>query len=261
MELLERESCIAELQAHLLDARAGHGRVVLLGGEAGAGKSMLVRRFADQAATSTRVLIGGCDPLAHPQPLGPLRDVVTELGGAVGDLIRDHERRPELFRAVLDALSATGSTVFVIEDVHWADEATLDLLRYLGRRIGTTRALVIATYRDDEVGGQHPFRFVLGDLATSTNVRRMSVPPLSESAVRQLAEGSAIDPAAQPSEDRVVTAHSARLSRRIVPIFYTPMLLWGAAGAASMRPTAPACPGIGGPGTIARKTREGTWRA
>jgi ATP/maltotriose-dependent transcriptional regulator MalT len=196
MELLERESCIAELQAHVLAASAGQGRVVLLGGEAGIGKSMLVRRFADQTAASTRVLIGGCDALAHPQPLVPLRDVARELGEPVGELIRDHDRRSELFRAVLDALHAAGGSVFVIEDVHWADEATLDLLRYLGRRIGSTRALVIATYRDDEVGGQHPLRFVLGDLATAAHVRRMSIPPLSASAVRQLANDSAIDPAA-----------------------------------------------------------------
>src|SRR4029079_17250108 len=141
MELLERESCIAELQAHLSDAQAGQGRVVLLGGEAGVGKSVLVRRFVDQFATSTQVLIGGCDPLAHPQPLSPLRDVVPELGEAVSDLIRDLEQRSELFRAVLDARVAARGIVFVIEDAHWADEATLDLLRYLGRRIGSTRAL------------------------------------------------------------------------------------------------------------------------
>jgi DNA-binding CsgD family transcriptional regulator/tetratricopeptide (TPR) repeat protein len=195
MELLERESCIAELQAHLRDAQSGHGRVVLLGGEAGVGKSVLVRRFADGAAASTRVLIGACDPLAHPQPLGPLRDVVPELGETVRDLIMDHDRRPELFRAVLDSLHTPHGTIFVIEDAHWADEATLDLLRYLGRRIRAARALVIATYRDDEIGAVHPLRIVLGDLATSPDVRRMSVTPLSESAIRLLARDSAIDPA------------------------------------------------------------------
>ena len=83
MELLERESCIAELQAHLRDAQSGHGRVVLLGGEAGVGKSVLVRRFADGAAASTRVLIGACDPLAHPQPLGPLRDEARTMLGVL----------------------------------------------------------------------------------------------------------------------------------------------------------------------------------
>jgi len=196
MELLERESCIAELQAHLSDAQAGQGRVVLLGGEAGVGKSVLVRRFVDQFATSTQVLIGGCDPLAHPQPLSPLRDVIPELGEAVSDLIRDHEQRSELFRAVLDSLVAARGIVFVIEDAHWADEATLDLLRYLGRRIGSTRALVIVTYRDDEIGLLHPLRIVLGDLVTSAHVRRMSISPLSESAVQLLARDSAIDPAA-----------------------------------------------------------------
>ena len=75
----------------------------------------------------------------------------------------------------------------MFEDVHWADEATLDLLRFLGRRIGNTRALLIATYRDDEVGSKHPLRILLGDLATSSSVRRIALQPLSEKAVTQLA--------------------------------------------------------------------------
>ncbi|HLJ68067.1 MAG TPA: LuxR C-terminal-related transcriptional regulator, partial [Chloroflexota bacterium] len=85
-------------------------------------------------------------------------------------------------------------TIVVFEDVHWADEATLDFLRFAGHRIGETTTLLVATYRDDEVGAIHPLRVLLGDLATCPDVRRLAVPALSEAAVRTLAAGSEVDP-------------------------------------------------------------------
>ena len=77
-----------------------------------------------------------------------------------------------------------------MEDLHWADEATIDLLSFLGRRLGRVPALLLATYRDDELGDDHPLRMVLGDLATQRATRRMRLPPLSEEAVRELAGGA-----------------------------------------------------------------------
>ena len=71
----------------------------------------------------------------------------------------------------------------MIEDVHWADEATLDLLSFAGRRLGRMRVLLLATYRDDELADDHPLRIVLGDLATQRATRRMRLPPLSQEAV------------------------------------------------------------------------------
>src|SRR5438132_12864978 len=92
------------------------------------------------------------------------------------------------FNKFLDLLSPAGDAALaVFEDVHWADEATLDLLVFLGRRVTQTRALVLVTFREDEVGPSHPLRTVLGDLATAESVQRMTVPPLSRAAVAALA--------------------------------------------------------------------------
>ena len=109
-------------------------------------------------------------------------------------------------------------TLAVIEDAHWADEATLDLLRFLGRRLNAVRALLIVTYRNDEVGLKHPFRLLLGDLATTMTIRRLDLTPLSEDSIRALAEGSGRDPTALHQltggnpffASEVLAAHSRR---------------------------------------------------
>ena len=168
--------------------------MVLVGGEAGIGKSALVRRFCEDAARSARVLVGGCDPMQTPRPLGPLLDMAPGLGPAFEVLLDDDGARDRVFARVLEACR-TRATVAVFEDVHWADDATLDLLRFLGRRLGDTRALVIATYRRDELRShRHPLKAVLGDLATTPAVTRMTVPPLTRDAVARLAEGIDADP-------------------------------------------------------------------
>src|SRR5688572_10589865 len=192
--LLEREGTLDELARLLAAAAGGRGSLLLLGGEAGVGKSVLVRRFAELAAERARVLVGACDPLSTPRPLGPVADVADGLGGRVGRLLRGGERS-ELFRALLDELAGPAATLLVVEDAHWADEATLDLLRFLGRRVGATAALVVVTYRDDEVGRDHPLRVALGDLATAPAIRRLAVAPLSVAAVARLAAGSGLNPA------------------------------------------------------------------
>jgi predicted ATPase len=200
-DLLERSAQMAELHEELRRAAAGEGSIVFLGGEAGIGKSSLVRRFAAEADRAARVLVGACDPLSTPRPLGPLLDVADGLGGEVVQLLLADAPATLVFRAVLAALGdGTKPTVLVIEDTHWADEASLDLVRFLGRRIAAVRTLLVVTYRDDEVGATHPFRTVMGDLATGTDVRRMTLLPLSEHAVQRLAAsyvaGRHLDPAA-----------------------------------------------------------------
>ena len=190
MELLERGSLLLELSRLLGEAEEGRGRLAFLGGEAGIGKTALVRRFGEMVRDRTPLLVGGCDPLTTPRPLGPLLDVADHLPGAS---LRLAEGKDPLFRDVLAALSGGPRTqVLVFEDVHWADEATLDLLRFLARRIDAHRALLIATFRDDEVGDRHPLRLVLGDVATAPGVRRLTLPPLSPESVRALAAGSGI---------------------------------------------------------------------
>jgi DNA-binding CsgD family transcriptional regulator len=153
--------------------------MVFVGGEAGVGKTALVRAFA--AESGTPVLHGACENLTTPTPFGPFLDLGLEL---------DDEPR-QVAVAVLEALRTT--PVLVLEDVHWADQATLDALRVLGRRLDGTSALVLATYRDDAIESDHPLRVVLGELATARGVVRLSVPRLSVEAVRELAEPSGAD--------------------------------------------------------------------
>ena len=181
-DLLERDELLAFLGDELDEARAGRGRLVFLGGEAGAGKTALVRAFAETVGTS--VFQGACENLTTPTPLGPFVDVAAQAGGTLAEVIARAEPR-EVALALLRQLA--GPTVVVLEDVHWADQASLDALRVLGRRIDATEGLVLATYRDDEVEGDHPLRVVLGELASATGVSRLSVPQLSLDAVRRLA--------------------------------------------------------------------------
>ena len=187
MELVERELFLERLDDCLAAARAGSGRLVLVAGEAGAGKTSLARRFAEDLPRGVRVLWGACDPLSTPRPLAPFRDMEP-----VAPLLEGRRARYELLTALLDELRLP--TVMVAEDVHWADEATLDALRFLGRRVTGVRSLVLATYREDEVGPGHPLRAVLGDLATTAGCARLHVPPLSTAGVRTLAAGHALDP-------------------------------------------------------------------
>lgn len=186
---------------------AGAGRVALVSGEAGVGKSTLVAAFATQTAAALRVLWGYCDPLVTPRELGPLHDVGRQTGGALGAALAGDAPREAVFAAVLDELAGLPEpaglpgpaglpeldgppgrprTVLVIEDVHWADGATLDLLTFLGRRIGGLRALLVITYRDDEVGADHPLRVALATLPQDV-VARLPLAPLSAAAVAELA--------------------------------------------------------------------------
>ncbi len=195
IELLERAPYQEQLATFLRGAVAGQGSLVFLAGEAGVGKTALVQQFGRSAEKTARVVVGACDPLSTPRPLGPLVDVAASLDGDIADILDGNEPRDRIFRAFIDQLaSSVRPTVVVFEDVHWADQASLDLVRFLGRRIDSVPALLIITYRDDEVGPRHPLRIVLGDLATTAAVHRMPLPPLSEAAVRVLAEGSGIDP-------------------------------------------------------------------
>ena len=191
MQILERDATLESLRAWLDEAGAGCGRLVLLAGEAGGGKSTVVQQLREAVKRSARVVVGNCDPLSTPRPLGPLVDMAPQLGAELQALLADAPSRDRVFTAFLAELSrGPGPTLAVFEDVHWADEATLDLLRFVGRRSSSTRSVLIATYREDD----GPLRVVLGDLATAPGVQRLSLAPLSEDAVRVLAETSGVDP-------------------------------------------------------------------
>jgi predicted ATPase len=185
MDLLERAALLDELSGALADTAEG-GRVVLVAGEAGIGKSTLVKRFTERQAAQARFLLGACDPLLTPRALGPLHDIARQTGGRLAELLASGSPREAVFAALLDQLTRPPRQVVVVEDTHWADEATLDLLVFLGRRLERTPAMLIVTYRDDEVGADHPLRGVLGALPQGV-VRRVRPQPLSEAAVAELA--------------------------------------------------------------------------
>jgi DNA-binding CsgD family transcriptional regulator/tetratricopeptide (TPR) repeat protein len=187
MQLLEREQCLADLSDWCVTASGHGGCVALVAGEAGIGKTVLLHEFCARQR-HMRVLWGGCDDLLTPRPLAPLHDIARQAEGALLAAIGSGASRNDIFTAALNELERT-PTLVVFEDMHWADEATLDLLKFLGRRIHRTRSMIAASYRDDEVGLRHPLRAVIGDLPR-TSAHRMLVAPLSESAVVQLARGA-----------------------------------------------------------------------
>ena len=195
--LVERDDALAELHRALARAQAGRGEFAVVTGEAGAGKSSVIREFARQAAGRAMVMRGACDPLSVPRPLGPLIDAVGEVDRQAGQRLVAGATRAEAFAIGLSLVDGSHSdgrtTVFVVEDVHWADDATLDLLTFLGRRLAGFPTLLVVSYRNDEVSLHHPLRARLGELASDIRCR-VHLPPLSAEAVAGLASGSGVDP-------------------------------------------------------------------
>ncbi|HEX6033014.1 MAG TPA: AAA family ATPase, partial [Anaerolineales bacterium] len=175
-----------------MKAREGQGCVALVYGEAGIGKTSLIEHFINEKKKTWRILQGACDSLFTPRPLGPLHDIAMQLEGELPVLLYSNADRHAIFSACLVELQ-NRPTIVVFEDVHWADEATLDLLKYLGRRIRQTVSLLILTYRDDEIGVDHPLRILLGDLASSHALHRLPIPHLSKDAVHELAKNKRVN--------------------------------------------------------------------
>jgi DNA-binding CsgD family transcriptional regulator len=194
-ELLERSGHLSTLGGFLTDvASRQRGRLVLVSGEAGVGKTALVRRFCDDQRGSARVLWGNCDALFTPRPLGPLFDIAASTAGELEELVAAGAKAHEVVAALVRELGRRAPTVIVLEDVHQADGATLDVVRLLGRKVGTIPALIVATYREADLAGGHPLRIVLGELATARDVERLGIEPLSPAAVADLAESHELDP-------------------------------------------------------------------
>ena len=190
MHLFERQPSLERLKQCLERARAGAGKVVLVAGEAGIGKSSLVEQFVSEHRRDVRTLWGACDALATPRVLAPVHEIAAQTIGNSSGAARDEETVDRLFRALLEDLAQPGRTsVVVLEDLHWADEATLDFVRFLGRRIQRTSAVFVVTYRDDELAARHPVRLALGDL-TGDHIVRLRLAPLSPAAVADLAGAS-----------------------------------------------------------------------
>jgi tetratricopeptide (TPR) repeat protein len=186
-ELLERENELGVLSRLVRSVvRTGRGSVVLVTGEAGSGKSALTRALIGRLDEDLVVAMGGCDDLLAPRSLGPFRDMAEKLPDLASILSRAAQAE-DILPALLRYLSAAPS-ILVLEDVHWADDATLDAIRYLSRRITAIPAVLLLTFRDEDIGATHPLRRVLGSLSGSST-RRIELAALSVDAVRRLAGG------------------------------------------------------------------------
>jgi DNA-binding CsgD family transcriptional regulator len=196
--LLERQAALAELSGLARAVRRDSGRAVLLRGEAGVGKTALITGFTAALDGSMRRLVGWCDPLAAPRPLGPLLDALGGFGDEAAlalDTAIESGDTGAVYRRLLAVLRNGRRWVWVIEDAHWADGATLDLMRFLARRIESLPLLLVVSYRDDELDRHNALLVALGDMANSPAVSRIGLQPLSLDAVAVLAAGSGINAA------------------------------------------------------------------
>ena len=193
MSLLERDEQLRAAEGYLADAADGRGRLVYVAGESGVGKTTFLEHVV--ARSDAVPLVGWCDGSATPVPLGPLGDMLPGLPPGVWPT---DASRPQVFANLLAELrEPTGRRPYlmVVEDAHWADEATLDLLRHLARRVHSCRALVMVSYRPEDTTSGDALRMLLGDTASASGTRRIDLAPLTRSGVARLAaEHGSADP-------------------------------------------------------------------
>jgi predicted ATPase/DNA-binding CsgD family transcriptional regulator len=183
MVLLERDGPLAALEGAYKKAMEGFGSVIAVTGEAGIGKTALLERFAHDHLDDSRVLWGNCDDLAIPRPLGPFRDMA--LSGPVTEALDGEQHRfHSLLLESLDDLPRP--TVLVLEDVHWADEATIDAITVVGRRIAQLHGVMVLSFRSGELDAAHPLPKALETIRSSTSLY-IHLSPLSRAAVATLA--------------------------------------------------------------------------
>ena len=192
--LVERSEQLKALRKALAAVTNGAGgRVVLVQGEAGIGKTTLLRELCRGVGDSVRVLWAGCEPLFTPRPLGPLHDLAAATSGQVAASVSEGARSYDVAAALLSELRRGGPTVLVLDDLHWADEATLDVIRFIARRIEKVPCLLALSYRDDQLERDHPLRVVLGDLAGPGAISRVELAGLTQKAVAVLAGPLAVN--------------------------------------------------------------------
>lgn len=191
--LLEREAELGILAELIANLDSTGGKFVLIRGEAGIGKSALVQRFVDSHEAEAHIHYGTCDDLFIPQPLGPFWDMARGEPSLRGPL--EDGDRPRLLDVMMRLLSRPEHpNIIIVEDTHWADEATLDAVRYLGRRVARTNGVLVLTYRDGEVDFDHPLRGVIGDIPVGSVVR-IQLAGLSLASVSSIVARSELDPA------------------------------------------------------------------
>ena len=192
--LLERAKQLQRMRDAFALARHGRGTTVLVSGEAGIGKTSLLRTFATELGGQARLFAGGCEDLLTPRTLGPFRDMLRDVGltPPAGGNGPDRDSYLDVFLAEMSF--AQQPAVVMVDDAHWADDASVDVIRYLGRRIERLPALLVVAYRDEELGQGHPLRRVLGVL-TGPTTARLELPALSEAAVTSLADSAGVEAA------------------------------------------------------------------
>jgi DNA-binding CsgD family transcriptional regulator len=187
MELIERAGVLALLQNRLNNVAQGDGHCLFVSGDAGIGKTSLVKTFCKQQQEDCLIYQGACDALFTPRPLAPLYDIIWQMRSDLSPGSHTIEERSELFLKFFHELKSKNEKILIVfEDIHWADEATLDFIKFFARRIAQLRCLFILTYRDDEVNAGHPLRNVLGALSPDI-FTRIHLEPLSRQAVYKLA--------------------------------------------------------------------------
>jgi ATP/maltotriose-dependent transcriptional regulator MalT len=187
LKLIERDEFLSALQTRFENILEGEGHSVFISGEAGIGKTSVVKAFCSGRKNDCYIFRGTCDALFTPRPLSPLYDIALHMRSDLWGNSTDIVNRNELFTDFFDELSNQKKPVILVfEDIHWADEATLDFIKFLARRITHLQCFFILTYRDDEIHAHHPLRNVLGQLPADS-FTRLLLTPLSKPAVEKLA--------------------------------------------------------------------------
>ncbi len=187
MELIERDEYLEVLQSRFDNLNSGEGHCILISGEAGIGKTSLVKSFSKRKKAYSDIYAGSCDALFAPRPLAPVYDVLLQLGSEFPQMNTIAEDRTAFFTHIFQLLKQKGRpSLLIFEDIHWADEATLDFIKFFARRISFLNCLFILTYRDNEIHASHPLRNVIGQLNPDT-FSRINLQPLSRKAVAAMA--------------------------------------------------------------------------
>src|SRR5215203_4019076 len=188
MELIERDGFLRSLETTFERVTNGEGHCVLLSGEAGIGKTSLIKSFYKEKKDNCKIYQGTCDALFTPRPLAPIYDIIWQIEHDTKENELYNVDRALLFNQLFHGLEQQKkSVIIIIEDIHWADEATLDFIKFFARRIGRIHCLFILSYRDNEILDYHPLRNVLGQLP-SDSLTRLQLQPLSRQAVEKMAE-------------------------------------------------------------------------
>ncbi len=190
LKLVERHAQLGAL-SDAIEASSHSGQVVLLSGEAGHGKTSLVKEVLRNLDHKYTVLVAACEPVGIPTAFAPLYDIISDLPSDLAGDIRSGGGIAPVGAGLLDFLK-NDNVVLVFEDIHWADEATLGLVRYLGRRVEATSSCLVLTYRSEHLHLSAPLRLVVADLGPGAV--RVDLIALTPAGVSELAAGQDVDP-------------------------------------------------------------------